>query len=136
MSFSDRGPGVTRVFSFDDLLAPGVSTLVPGRSSSRTGGPARTSSAIRRVQGVTRGPGGVWSTSSVSTCGMLVHPGGRRLAFAPGAEDLQFDGRGDLWVVLESGARNYQADGRPLVPMLARFDVRTLLRGPDETCSW
>ena len=96
----------------------------------------RTAPAVRRVQGVTAGPGGVWSTSSVSTCGMLVLPSGRRVAFAPGVEDLELDGRGMLWAVLESGARNYQRDGRPLVPMLARFDVRTLLRGPAETCSW
>jgi hypothetical protein len=137
VSFSDRRSGVTRVFSYHDLLAPGVTTLVAGRSSGPGSvGPTRTSSAIRRVQGVTRGPGGVWSTSSVSTCGLLVTPGGRRVAFAPGAEDLQFDRAGDLWVVLESGARNYQADGRPLVPMLARFDVDALLAGPDETCSW
>jgi hypothetical protein len=67
---------------------------------------------------------------------MLVTPGGRRVAFAPGAEDLQLDGRGNLWTVLESGARSYQRDGRPLVPMLARFDVRSLLSGPDTTCSW
>ena len=136
-SFSDRGPGRTRVFALDDLLAPGATTLVPGRATSAGQvAPVRTAPAIRRVQGVTAGPGGVWSTSSVSTCGMLVLPSGRRVAFAPGAEDLELDGRGGLWAVLESGARIYQRDGRPLVPMLARFDVRTLLDGPAESCSW
>ncbi|MEO5711661.1 MAG: hypothetical protein ABIQ59_17775 [Nocardioidaceae bacterium] len=88
------------------------------------------------MQGVTRGHDGVWSTSSTSTCGLLVAPSGRRIAFAPGAEDLQLDGDGGLWVVLESGARHYQDDGRPLVPMLARFDVTALLDSPDETCDW
>ena len=137
VSFADRREGRSRVFTLRDLLAPGVTTLVPGRpASAREVGPVRTIRAIRRVQGVTRGPGGAWATSSVSTCGMLVTPSGRRVAFAPGAEDLELDGRGGLWAVLESGARNYQRDGRPLVPMLARFDVRTLLRGPAESCSW
>jgi hypothetical protein len=67
---------------------------------------------------------------------MLATPGGRRLAFAPGAEDLQPDGRGHVWVVLESGARTYQRDGRPLVPMLAQFDVDALLKGGSESCDW
>ena len=137
VSFADRRDGVTRVFRYRDLLAPGVTTLVPGRSTGALSvAPVRTSSAIRRVQGVTRGPGGTWSTSSVSTCGLLVTPSGRRVAFAPGAEDLEFGRNGDLWVVLESGARNYQADRRPLVPMLARFDVDALLAGPTEACDW
>ena len=51
-------------------------------------------------------------------------------------EDLEFDRSGRLWAVLESGARTYQRDGRPLVPMLARFDVRQLLDGEPESCSW
>ncbi|QWZ09286.1 hypothetical protein KRR39_05740 [Nocardioides panacis] len=137
VSFSDRHAGRTRWYSFDDLLADGVTTLVAGRPTrADQAGATRTTSAVRRVQGTTRGPGGVWSTSSTSTCGMLVTPGGRRVAFAPGAEDLEFDGRGRVWAVLESGARSYQRDGRPLVPMLARFDARSLLSGPDTTCSW
>ncbi len=137
VSFSDRSAGRTRWYSFDDLLADGVTTLVAGRAAGPDqAGATRTTPAVRRVQGTTRGPGGVWSTSSVSTCGMLVTPAGRRVAFAPGAEDLAFDGRGRVWAVLESGARSYQRDDRPLVPMLARFDVRSLLSGPDTTCSW
>ncbi len=137
VSFVDGGPGRTRWYSYRDLLADGVTTLVAGPARRPTqAGPRRTTSAVRRVQGVTRTPSGVWSTSSVTTCGMLLTPGGRRIAFAPGAEDLELDGRGRLWAVLESGARNYQRDGRPLVPMLAQFDVRTLLDGQPETCSW
>jgi hypothetical protein len=67
---------------------------------------------------------------------MLLTPDGRRLGFGPGAEGIAFDGRGGLWAVLESGARSYQAQGRPLVPMLVRFDLEQLLAGADETCPW
>lgn len=137
VSFADAGPGRSRWYAERDLLADGVTTLVGGRPR-RPGqaGTTHTSSAVRRVQGVTRTRAGVWSTSSVSTCGMLLTPGGRRIAFGPGAEDLELDGRGRLWAVLESGARSYQRDGRPLVPMLAQFDVRALLDGEPETCTW
>ncbi len=137
VSFADGGPGRSRWYSYADLLAPGVTTVVAGRATSPSEvGPTRTTPAVRRVQGTTRGPGGVWSTSSTSSCGMLISPTGRRVAFAPGAEDLEFDRSGRLWAVLESGARTYQRDGRPLVPMLARFDVRRLLDGEPESCSW
>ena len=124
------------------VLADRVVALVAGGDPGPDqAGTVRTSSTVRRVQGTTRarGPGvrpGVWSTSSTSSCGMLVTPGGRRLAFVPGAEEVAFDGRGGLWVVSESGARNYQRDGRPLVPMLSRLDVRQLVGGQPATCGW
>lgn len=137
LSWSDQQEGRTRWYSYRDLLADGVTTLVPGPvTEPAQAGTTRTMAAVRRVQGATAGRGGIWSTSSSSTCGMLATPGGRRLAFAPGAEDLQPDGRGHVWVVLESGARTYQRDGRPLVPMLAQFDVDALLKGASESCDW
>ena len=136
-SYSNRHAGGTRVFSLAAMLAPGVTTLVPGDPSGATEvGPLRTSPAVRRVQGVAHGPGGTWSTSSTSTCGRLALPWGHEVALAPGVEDLDRDGHGGLWVVLESGARIYQREGRPLVPMLARYDERTLLTGPPDTCDW
>ena len=131
-----------RWFRYRDVLAAGVGDLVAGgRTGPARAAPARTSATIRRVQGVARGRGrgvtpGLWSTSSTSSCGMLVTPGGRRIAFVPGAEEVAFDGRGRLWVVSESGARNYQRDGRPLVPMLSRVDVRQLAAGADADCGW
>jgi hypothetical protein len=75
-------------------------------------------------------------TSSLSTCGVLVTPGGRRIAFAPGAEGIAFDGKGGVWAALESGSRGYQRRGRPLTPMLARFDLGQLRAGADENCTW
>ena len=141
-SWRDAGPGRMRWFRYRDVLAAGVGDLVVGgRTGPTRARPVRTSTTIRRVQGVARGRGrgvtpGLWSTSSTSTCGMLVTPGGRRLAFVPGAEEVAFDARGRLWVVSESGARNYQRDGRPLVPMLSRVDVRQLAAGSDADCGW
>jgi hypothetical protein len=139
-TWRDAGPGRARWFRYRDLLAPGVSSLVAGRPAGRGEATAvRTTPVVRRVQGTTEGPAGArgtWSTSSTSTCGMLLTPGGRRLGFAPGAEEIEFDASGRLWAVLESGARSYQRDGRPLVPMLAQFDVSRLLRGPLATCDW
>jgi len=141
-SWRGSGPGRMRWFRYRDVLADGVTALVAGgQRGPDEAGAVRTSATVRRVQGATRahGPGvrrGIWSTSSTSSCGMLVTPGGRRLALVPGAEDLEFDGRGGVWVVSESGARSYQRDGRPLVPMLSRLDARQLLRGRPADCGW
>jgi hypothetical protein len=140
-AWRDDGPARMWWFRYRDLLAPGVTELVAG--GSRRGSPGagqaaavRASSTVRRVQGTTRGPGGVWSTSSTTYCGMLVAPDGRRSGFAPGAEGIDLDGHGRLWAVLESGSRPYQREGRPLVPMLVQLDLRTLLRGDRPRCSW
>lgn len=68
---------------------------------------------------------GVWFATSNTRCGALVGPGGARRGFLPGAEGLAGTGRGRLWAVSESGSRYYQDQGgRPLVPMLVRFDTR------------
>ena len=134
----DRDSGM-HWFRYADLLAPGVTSL-----SARPAGPSRVPALRRSVspryaQGGAVDPDGrraAYLTTSLSTCGMLLTPDGRRLGFGPGAEGIAFDGRGGLWAVLESGARSYQAQGRPLVPMLVRFDLEQLLAGEDETCSW
>jgi hypothetical protein len=136
------GPGRMRWFRYRDVLAPGVTALVAGGApGTHQAGAVRTSATVRRVQGASRarGPGagpGVWATASTSSCGMLVAPGGRRFGLVPGAEGLEFDGRGGVWVVSESAARSYQRDGRPLVPMLSLVDVRQLLRGRPAGCDW
>ena len=136
-AWRDAGPDLMRWFRDRDLLAPGVTELVAGGVPDATqAAPVRTSTTVRRVQGTTRGRVGVWSTASTTYCGVLVPPDGRRIGFAPGAEGLDLDGRGRMWAVLESGSRNYQRDGRPLVPMLVELDVRRLLRGEPATCDW
>ena len=125
-------------YRFADVLRPGV-TALHARAGTATAVPAHASSpAPRYAQGGAARPGErrPFLTASLSTCGVLVTPQGERLAFAPGAEGIAFDGRGSMWAVLESGSRAYQAKGRPLTPMLGRFDVGSLLAGGPETCDW
>ena len=95
-------------FRFADLLAPGVTTL-----SAKPAGPTRVAALRRTVapryaQGGATDPDGrpaAYLTTSLSTCGLLLTPDGRRIGVGPGAEGIAFDGRGGLWAVLESGAR-------------------------------
>lgn len=118
-----------------DLLAPGV-TDVRREPAPASAAPYRVRSAPRLVQGATWGPGGLWFTSSTTYCGVLQGPGGRRLAFLPGAEGIAFQGR-RLWVVSESGAGSYQhLGGRPPVPTLVSLDPRDLDPGTPTGCSW
>ena len=80
------------------------------------------------------GPDGTVLTRSTSRCGVLVAPGGRRVAAPPGLEDVELAGR-DLWAVSESGARPYQErGGRPMVPMVLRLDADAVLAGPRTSC--
>jgi len=91
--------------------------------------------AVRRQRGVPpmaqgafwadlgAGPPGVWFVTSNTRCGVLVGPGRARRAFLPGAEGTAWR-NGDLWTVSESTSRPYyEKGGRPVVPMVARFDV-------------
>jgi hypothetical protein len=126
-------------FDPTDVLRPGVRSV-----GAEPAGPSRAvalhrTSAPRLAQGGAvdpDGPRGAYLTSSVSTCSMLITPQGRRVAAGPGLEGIAFDGRGGLWAVLESGTRAYQRMGRPLVPMLVRYDLRRLVDGPDADCPW
>jgi len=80
------------------------------------------------------GPSGVWFVTSNTRCGVLVGPRGLRLGFLPGAEGTALRG-GDLWTVSESGSRPYQEKGgRPVVPMLARFDLSEVEHWQGTTC--
>jgi hypothetical protein len=80
------------------------------------------------------GPG-LWFATSTSSCGVLVGPDGRRRAFIPGAESMSLVGDHGLWVVSESGSRLYQRKGRPMTPMLARFDTAALASWARPDCS-
>jgi hypothetical protein len=128
-----RGP--VDWFRTSDLLEPGVVELVAGDPGTGQAGPVRRDRGVAYLQGGTLGPRGLYLTQSNTRCGVLRTPGGRRVEIGPGTEDLEFDDAGDLWTVSESGARTYQhRGGRPLVPMLARFDARQLLDGPHPAC--
>ena len=81
------------------------------------------------------GPAGVWFVTSNTRCGVLAGPRGRRLGFLPGAEGTVL--RGDrLWTVSESAARPYQEAGdRPVVPMLAWFELGDVGQWEPATCT-
>jgi hypothetical protein len=81
------------------------------------------------------GPPGVWFVTSNTRCGVLVGPGGARRAYLPGAEGTAWR-KGDLWTVSESASRPYQdKGGRPVVPMLARFDMSGFARWARPDCT-
>lgn len=75
-----------------------------------------------------------WFARSVTRCGVLVAPDGRRHAFVPGAEGM--DRVGDtLWVVSESGSAYVQAKGgRPQVPTIVRLDLDAALAAGAPDC--
>lgn len=128
-------PGDLAWFDVRDLMAPGVLDLTGGDPGPGQVGPVRRSPGVTWMQGGTVGEHGLYLTRSSTYCGQLLLPGGRRVAVAPGTEDIEFDDRGDLWALSEAGAKTFQLrGGRPLVPMLARYDAGALLRGPRPTC--
>lgn len=120
-SFKRERRGRLHWFDPAALVASPVADLTPGLAVDRERVPRRTQGAVWADLGP--GPAGVWFVTSNTRCGVLVGPRGRRLGFLPGAEGAVLRG-GSLWTVSESGSRPYQAlGGRPVVPMLARFDL-------------
>ena len=124
----DGSRGDIEWFGIDDLMQPGVVDIASSSADRRTRG-------ISWLQGGTQTDHGLYLTQSNTRCGILRLPSGRRVAVAPGSEDLEFDPNGDLWTVAEAGAKIYQREGgRLLIPHLARYDARALLRGPRPSC--
>jgi hypothetical protein len=142
--FRKRGTGRLHWYDPAALLGDGVrelgGRLGPGVDADPGVAPAvRVTRVPRYAQGGAADPRGrrqPWLVSSLSTCGVLHAPGGREVAFGPGAEGVAFDRDGGLWAVLEAGTRAYQEQGRALVPMLVRLDVDRLLAGEDAACPW
>lgn len=120
-----KRPGPVWWFRLGDVMAPGV---------SRLDAPVRRTQAPALLQGLGRGPGGVWFSSSSSRCGALRGPGRRSLAFVPGAEDFEFRGQ-DVWVVSEASARPFLGSDERPVPLLLRLDVSQVLSGRRGGCS-
>ena len=120
-----RRSGPARLFWFEpeDVLASGVLDLTEDLAATDTlRVPAWTQGAVWGDLGP--GPAGVWFATSTTYCGVLVGPGGLRRGFLPGAEGLYRRHHDVLWALSESATRPYQLEGgRPVVPMLARFDV-------------
>jgi hypothetical protein len=123
-AYDANGPGTMWWFRLADVMAPGVDVL--DAPSSRRQVPAE-------LQGIGRGPRGLWFSSSTSRCGVLRGPGGTAVAFVPGAEDVEFRGP-DLWAVSEASARPFlRPDERPVPPLL-RLDAGQVLAGGRATC--
>ncbi len=122
-------------FRTADLLASGALDLAVTARTPVHVAAARRTSAPSWLQGGDVGRGGTWLTRSTTRCGVIVAPGGRRVAAPAGIEDLELVGR-DLWAVSESGAKPYQQrGGRPLVPMVLRLDADAVLGGPRTPCT-
>jgi hypothetical protein len=132
--------GVARIywFSLKRLLRPGVLDLGVRREGGRQLGPITTTRIPRYVQGATLDSGGrLYLSRSNLSCGELVTPYGRRVAFIPGAEGIEFDALGQrLWAVSESGARPYAISRKPLTPAVASFEWPRLFRGKRAACGF
>jgi hypothetical protein len=113
-------------FDADAIVASAVLDLTEEMADGHTVAPRATQGAAW-----TRGP---WFAQSVTRCGVLVGPFGRR-GFVPGAEGMDLEGDA-LWVVSESGTRHYQEQGgRPLVPQLLRIDVSRVRQWDPPACT-
>ena len=108
---------------------------VRGDGGNRLGAAARTP-VPTLVQGATIGPdGGIYLARSNLSCGELVTPSRRRIAFMPGAEGISFSPGGTrLWVSSESGAIPYVHSRKPLTPAVSSYEWPGLLRGRASTC--
>jgi hypothetical protein len=129
--------GHTYRFDYDEVMAADARWLVDhGSAPDRVEATSITRSPAW-AQGVSYGPGGLWYVSSSTYCGALTRPSGKRQSTVPGAEGLDFDSRGSLWVVSESGARRFQRKGgRPPVPTLTRITSDVLDRAQAPDCAW
>lgn len=111
-------------FDADRLLDSSSYELTQADAIGEVKVPPDTQGAIwAELGGV--GPG-LWFARSNTTCGVLVGPDGKSRSFVPGAEGMALTAPDQLWVVSESGSRFYQEKGRPMTPMLARFDTSDL----------
>jgi len=120
-------------YDVDRLLASSAYEIEAADARRAVAVPAGTQGAVWAELGGA-GPG-LWFATSTSSCGVLVGPDGRRRGFIPGAESMSLVATHALWVVSESGSRLYQQKGRPMTPMLARFDTSDLASWAEPDCS-
>ncbi len=136
--YQKKGAPRIHWFSLKRLLAPGVLDLAVRGSGRRQLGAEATTRIPRFVQGATVAPNGsLYLARSNLSCGELVTPHGRRVAFIPGAEGIQFANGGKrLWVVSESGAKPYARSKKPLTPGAASYEWPRLLHGHKARCGF
>jgi hypothetical protein len=125
-------------YSIDRLLKPGVLDLALRHDGNTQLGPIRSTRIPRYVQGATLDSSGrLYLARSNLRCGELTTPFGKRVAFMPGAEGIQFVSGGQrLWTVSESGAWPYAGPHKPLTPALSSFAWPALLRGKTARCGF
>ena len=130
--------GVARIYWFTSkrLLKPGVLDLGLTHEGTRQLGPIRSTRIPRYVQGATLDRSGrLYLSRSNLSCGELVTPYGRRIAFVPGAEGIQFASGGlRLWAVSESGAWPYAISRKPFTPAVSSLEWPRLFRGKLAAC--
>ena len=130
--FRAENPARLWWFDLDSLLASSAYELDEDDAVDSVRIPPDTQGALwAELGGV--GPG-LWLARSNTSCGVLVGPDGLSRSFVPGAEGMALTGPDQLWVVSESGSRLYQEKGRPMTPMLARFDTSTMKYWLEPTC--
>jgi hypothetical protein len=136
--FTKKGTPSIRWYRFADVLHRRVTDLGDTARAPKQVAPVRRTAVPTYVQGAAFGPKGrLYLTRSSPRCGELLALGGRRIAFVPGAEQLQIGPAGQrVWVVSESGARPFQlrASPPPLTPAVSAFAWPKVLRGPASTC--
>jgi hypothetical protein len=130
--------GDARIYWFVSrrLLQPGVFDLGLTHVGTHQLGPIRSTRIPRLVQGATLDSSGrLYLSRSNLSCAELVTPHGRRVAFIPGAEGIQFASGGRrLWAVSESGARPYATSRKPFTPAVSSFEWPRLFRGKRADC--
>lgn len=136
--YAKSGKPRIRWYPFKALMRPGVLDLGVRSAGRKQLGAAGTTRIPRLVQGATvDARGRLYLSRSNLACGELVTPRGRRIAFIPGAEGLQFTPRGTrLWVVSESGAWPYAKSRKPFTPAVTGFEFPRLLRGKAASCGF
>lgn len=133
VSFRDFRRGKVWWYDKAAILEPGVDTLGEDDAVEFHRGPEQAQGAVWADLGP--GPERLWFSTSNTLCGNLVARGGRARSFVPGAEGMQVAADGSLWVLSESAsAVYYRKGGRPVVPMLARFELDQLRTWPDADC--
>ncbi|WP_141015351.1 hypothetical protein [Nocardioides sambongensis] len=132
VGFGHHGPSRVHWFDVADLLTPGLLDITADLAEAEQFAPPVTQGAFWADLG---GRARVWFIRSTTRCGILQGTRQRRFGFLPGAEGASYDGR-HLWVVSESTAAPYfRQGGRPVVPQLARYDLRSVRGWAEPACT-
>ena len=137
--FQTSGPARIHWFSIAKLKRRGVLDLAAKSQGRHQLGAYTTTKVPRLVQGATLDSRGrLWLARSNLACGELMTPSGRRIAFVPGAEGIQFGPTGRrLWTVSESGAQPYATRlDKPFTPGIVSYEWPRLLRGKPAGCGF